>query len=175
MELIGLSLVGIMMTDDLLVISEFLTEQEEFFILSNLKSPIKKEEITRNNVYRYGSKTPYGMGNISVEIPDYLQPLIEKVVKSGISEVPKSVSVNEYMKGQSLSAHIDSQQAGPVITIVSLASSATMRFSKDKEESFDVELLPRSLIRMKGDIRKKWKHEILPLLDTRYSIVFRCV
>ena len=148
----------------------------ENLVISNLKTPTRKHEDYRNNVYRYGTKTPYanGNGNISAEVPDYLQLIMQKIVEDGISPMPKSVSINEYLAGQKLDAHIDSEHSGRIITIVSLMSSAIMRFTKDRE-SFDIELTPRSLICMKDESRNNWKHEVLPLTDIRYSIVFRCV
>jgi hypothetical protein len=170
----GTSQTGTAMTNGLLFVSEFITPDLENLVLSNLKSPTKKHEDYRNNVFRYGPKTPYGFGNLSVIIPDYLHPIMQKIVDDGISPMPQSVSVNEYLEGQKLDPHIDSQHAGPTITIVSLMSSAIMRFTKD-QETFDVELTPRSLIRMQDEARYKWKHEVLPLKATRYSIVFRCV
>jgi alkylated DNA repair dioxygenase AlkB len=71
-------------------------------------------------------------------------------------------------------AHIDNQNAWPVVTIISLASTAQMRLEKD-EQSLILDLTPRSLLQMSGEIRNKWTHEVLPLKADRVSLVFRCI
>jgi hypothetical protein len=48
-----------------------------------------------------------------------------------------------------------------------------MIFKKKNLDDIVQELNPRSLVQMKDEIRNEWTHEILPVQDTRYSIVFR--
>lgn len=58
-------------------------------------------------------------------------------------------------------------------TILSLMNEATMVFEKGKTKHSLV-LPARSLVQMKDEIREQWLHSILPVKNTRYSIVFRC-
>ena len=90
-----------------------------------------------------------------------------------VSVKPDSVSINEYLTGQEITYHIDSKESGSVISVLSLLSPATMLF-KNKHKTFNVEVLPRMLSQMSGEIRNLWQHAISPVKDTRYSIVFRC-
>lgn len=164
------------MINGLLYIPEFITVDEEKQVLSNFEEPVRNSDKLRNNFFRYGEKTPYAKGFISKAVPEYLQHLADKIVAANLSDPPKSISVNEYLTGQIIEPHIDNVNAGPVILILSLSSAATMRFTrKSKNQFFDLELQPRSLMRMQDEARNKWKHEILPVEATRYSIVFRCV
>lgn len=176
MVLSGQFVVGTLKINGLLFIPDFISPEEEAQVICHLGEPIispKRDQTTRNNILRYGSKTPYAMGNVSVEIPSYLQFLSDKIVSAQLSPMPHSVSVNEYLSGQKIDPHIDSERAGPIISIISLLSSAIMRFTKE-DQVFDLELPPRSYVRMQDEVRYKWKHEILPVVDRRYSIVFRC-
>ena len=157
------------------IIENFITEEEEQLILSQIdKSPSKKNQKSRNAIKRYGSSAPYKGNIVSKNIPEFLEFLSDKIVESGHLEVkPDSVSINEYMVGQQIDYHIDSKDSGPIISILSLLSPATMMFKYKREEK-SIIIQPRTLIQMSGDIRDKWQHAIAPVENTGYSIVFRC-
>jgi hypothetical protein len=48
-----------------------------------------------------------------------------------------------------------------------------MVFKKKNSDDIVQELYPKSLVQMKDEIRNEWTHEILPVKNLRYSIVFR--
>jgi alkylated DNA repair dioxygenase AlkB len=158
------------------LILDFITEEEEKEIISNFSGVSfekKKNTQGRNSIKRYGSKKPYNSNIASLQIPEFLEKLGQKLVDNSIlAKRPNSISINEYCKGQKIDAHTDSKDSGPVISILSLLSDATMVFDH-KKESFKINLPKRSLIQMKEEIRWKWRHSILPVVDNRYSIVFR--
>jgi alkylated DNA repair dioxygenase AlkB len=157
----------------LLLVENFLTDNEEAEIVSKIPETKILKNSGRNSIRRYGSNIPYKNQMESVDIPDYLDFIAEKIVKSGLLFVkPNSISINEYIKGNFIPHHIDSQQNGPIITIVSLLSDAIMEFAyKNNTEKI---IIPRlSLIQLKDEIRHKWTHSILPVQNKRYSIVFR--
>lgn len=160
-------------TKGLVLVNNFLDEQEELRVLSNIpETPIINKQ-TRNSIRRYGSKIPYKNQIESDTIPDYLDKLCDKIFDAGyLTTKPNSVSINEYLSGNSISPHIDSLESGKIITILSLLSEATMVFSMNNIKH-SVNILPRSLIQLKDEIRYKWKHAILPVKHKRYSIVFR--
>jgi alkylated DNA repair dioxygenase AlkB len=159
----------------LLIVENFLTPEEEQEILNNLDKSVEKlDEADRNQVWRYGKKQPYHNRNLSKEVPVYLQTIINKILLNKILEnEPLSVSINEYFPGQGMEAHTDNYNAGPIITIVSLNSAAIIQFSRHGAV-FNVDVPARSILQMQDDIRWKWKHKVLPVAETRYSIVFRC-
>lgn len=130
----------------------------------------------RNCVQRYGSRVPYNNYMISEQIPPHFEAMCEKLVTLKLLELkPDSVTVNEYLKGQIIQPHVDALGGGPVITVLSLGAPADMVFRrKNVEKCYTVNLQPRSLIQMRGDLRYKWTHEILPVAARRYSVVFRC-
>jgi alkylated DNA repair dioxygenase AlkB len=157
------------------LITDFISEEEEKVILSNLAPPRKttKSNLLRNSIKRYGSSLPYETNMVSDIIPNYLDKISQKIVECGYLEIkPNSVSINEYLKGNSIAPHIDTKTSGEVISILSLLSDATMVFTKENE-TFSIKLPIRSLVQMRGEIRYDWKHSVPPVKDTRYSIVFR--
>ena len=157
----------------LVLIENFLTEQEEIDIISCIPISPNVHTKNRNSIRRYGSNIPYKNQMESDSIPPYLDILCTKIFDDGYLPIkPNSVSINEYLSGNSIAPHIDSIESGETITILSLLSEATMVFTKnDIKES--IVIPSRSLIQLKNEIRYKWKHSILPVKSKRYSIVFR--
>ena len=158
----------------LMLVENFITEEEETSLLAVLpksnQSPHKK---TRNNTWRYGEKRVYIDGHIGGPPPPLLVTLAQRLVeKLDFPAAPQCFTINEYHKGQVIEPHTDQLACGPVITVLSLLSPATMRLTGGHKE-FAVELLPRSLVLMTGEIRTHWLHSIDPVADTRYSVVFR--
>lgn len=157
---------------------DFLSQQEEQALLAEFsQSPHRQHFATgqRNSIWRYGDDRAYKNHVISATIPENLQVLISRLVERGLLDTaPDHVTVNEYLRGQTISAHIDSPKVGPVITVASLGVPATMVFALPNTNTRrSVVLPPRSVVQMRGDLRYVWTHEILPVAGTRYSLVFR--
>ena len=109
-----------------------------------------------------------------LSIPEPILDVIKLLIsKDYFDEVPFGVAINTYKKGQKIGAHIDKTISGPIVTILSLNSDATMIFKKSNEKDISIDLEPRSIVQMKDEIRNEWTHEILPVKNLRYSIVFR--
>jgi len=157
---------------------EFILPEEEHLMLAGINQTYRPSTgITsakyRNSIHRFGAGDIYKDNLVSTIIPEYFQSVIDKLLAEKlIAAAPDAVTVNEYLTGQSIHPHIDAPEAGPVITVLSLLSPAIMLFSRGAE-SFEVELPPRSLVQMRGVIRNVWRHAILPVEATRYSVVFR--
>jgi alkylated DNA repair protein alkB family protein 6 len=156
------------------IITDFITEEEQAFIVSNITPSSKKKNTKRrNSILRYGSSKPYPSDMESVKMPAFLDFVVDRLVDKNILKIkPNHVTVNEYLTGQGLSPHIDSDASGEVITILSLLSPAVMVF-KLKSLEFSITVPERSLLKMEGEARYKWQHKILPVKDFRYSLVFR--
>jgi alkylated DNA repair dioxygenase AlkB len=147
-----------------------LSIEEEIDLLAKLSN---EQGIKTNNrtLIRYGNSV-YGNDTLD-PIPEYLLDLSNKLVnKKVLDALPEDITINTYYPGDSIPAHIDKIEAGPVITILSLLSDATLilTYGSKKEKI----LLPsRSVIQLKGVYRTHWKHSIKKLKDKRISIVFR--
>lgn len=157
---------------------EFLTESEEIELLLQIRfympAKLRAGCRDRNAVIRFGSSRPYNDMRDS-KIPHSLAWLCDKLVAHGhVPQKPDSITINEYYPGQAIKPHIDHIDGGPVITVLSLGSPATMVFTKSGEDDVVVELPPRSLVQMRDTIRYDWQHEIKPVQELRYSMVFRC-
>lgn len=166
----------------LTILPNFITTEEEADILTKIQGGEPQETVGRNCIQRFGSNQPYQKNVVSAVIPEYLGAVSEKIVKSGLlSQVPNSVTINEYLPGQGITAHIDSRSSGDVITILSLLSHAVVDFQLKKKE-FSVLFPARALLQMRGEVRHKWTHAIKPddadvlpelIRMRRLSIVFR--
>ena len=80
-----------------------------------------------------------------------------------------------YDPGAGIGWHRDRPQYGEVLGL-SLGAPATLRLRRRSEGSFvrrKVELEPRSLYRLSGEVRWEWEHSIAPMEVTRRSVTFR--
>jgi alkylated DNA repair dioxygenase AlkB len=147
-----------------------LSIEEEIDLLDKLSN---EQGVKTNSriLIRYGNSV-YGNDKLD-PIPEYLLDLCNKLINRKVLDaLPEDVTINTYYSGDSIPAHIDKIEAGPVITILSLLSDATLilTYGSKKEKI----LLPsRSVIQLKGIYRTHWKHGLEKLKQKRISIVFR--
>lgn len=161
--------------DDIVLVENFLSAEEEVEVLSHIK-PLDnyKKGKKRNSIRRYG-KPYYRNGVISEIIPDHLLVVAKKMMEEKfVPSMAEHVTINEYYPGENLiSAHIDNEESGELITVVSLLADTTMIFKRKGEDDREILLPGRSLLQLKGEMRWKWTHETTPVTSTRYSLVFR--
>ena len=158
---------------------ELLTIKPELNILSieeesDLLGKLLNEHGVKSNsrtLLRYGNSV-YGNDKLD-PIPEYLLELSNKLIdKKILDSLPEDITINTYYPGDSIPAHIDKIDAGPVITILSLLSEAKLTLTYGLKKQ--IILLPsRSIIQLKGVYRTHWKHSIEKLKEKRISIVFR--
>lgn len=161
----------------LIFIPDFIDESIEKNILKNIS------EFRSNNpkaVANYGSNNYDSIyfgeryKKDSTSIPSWISELFPKLIQSNlITEDPFGIAINEYKKGQKIGAHIDKPISGPIVTILSLNNIATMIFKRKGYNDISLDLTPRSIVQIRDEIRNDWTHEILPVKDTRLSIIFR--
>ena len=149
-----------------------LSIEEEIDLLDKLSN---EQGIKTNSrvLIRYGNSV-YGNDKLD-PIPEYLLDLCNKLINRKVLDaLPEDVTINTYYSGDSIPAHIDKIEAGPVITILSLLSEATLvlTYGSKKEK---IVLPSRSVIQLKGIYITHWKHSIEKLKQKRISIVFRQV
>lgn len=154
----------------IVLIEDWITEEEEQKLLENIPRNTFKPTQARNSIARYGSDVPYGNKMISQIIPEWMKPLLEK---EDSLKATDQVTINEYFPGQGISYHVDSEESGEVISVVSLLSDSTILLKRYKHPIVEIELPRRSLLQMSGETRWKWEHAIAPLKEERISIVFR--
>ena len=147
---------------------DILSIEEESELLDKLLSEHSVKSNSRT-LLRYGNSV-YGNDKLD-PIPEYLLELSNKLIdKKILDSLPEDITINTYYPGDSIPAHIDKIDAGPVITILSLLSEAKLILSYGSKK----ENIPsRSIIQLKGVYRTHWKHSIEKLKQKRISIVFR--
>lgn len=81
--------------------------------------------------------------------------------------------INEYKKGQGISAHVDDPNLfGPVIACISIGSPGTIKFGNGSS----VKVGPGSLYLLEGDYRYKYTHQYKNGCNgVRYSLTYRTV
>ena len=149
---------------------DILSIEEESELLDKLLS---EHSVKSNNrtLLRYGNSV-YGNDKLD-PIPEYLLKLSNKLIdKKILDSLPEDITINTYYSGDSIPAHIDKIDAGPVITILSLLSDTNLTLTYGSKKQI-ITLPSRSIIQLKGIYRTHWKHSIEKLKQKRISIVFR--
>jgi len=149
----------------LIYIPDFITQDEENALTAAIDAQSWLNDLKRR-VQHYGYKYDYKARIVTVEsylgpLPDWIQPLAQKVQSRNLFKaIPDQAIINEYLPGQSISAHIDCVPCfDDVIASLSLGSPAVMQFSRGNEKQ-EIYLEPRSLIVLSGPARYEWQHAI---------------
>ena len=110
-------------------------------------------------------------------IPDWLQPLRQTAARlTGlpVDDLVQALLIR-YDPGAGIGWHHDRPVFGHIVG-VSLGAPATMRFRRRQPDGFDrvaVDLPPRSIYHMTGEVRHAWEHSIAPMDEARWSVTFR--
>jgi alkylated DNA repair dioxygenase AlkB len=121
-------------------------------------------------ILRYGI-SKYNNNLVSVEVPQYLLDLSDKLIKLGILKfIPKDYTINIYKPKDFIKYHIDMGDDDTLI--LSILTPITFNLKKN-EEVISFEFPNRSALLLTGDYRTEWQHAIEPVTDRRISVVFR--
>lgn len=110
-------------------------------------------------------------------LPDWLLRLRERLaplVGKPAEEFVQALLIR-YDPGAGIGWHRDRPQYGEVIGL-SLTAPATFRLRRRTAAGFErrtVELPPRSLYLLSGEVRRDWEHSIAPMEVARRSVTFR--
>ena len=134
----------------------------------------------RRRVVRFGESYDADSAHWpALDWPEWLDELRARVAarQRGAAESFVHGLVTEYRPGTPIGWHRDRPRYGMVVGI-SLGSAVRMRFRAydkmhDRAAVIALELAPRSLYAMHGDVRWRWQHSIPPAKALRYSITFR--
>lgn len=134
---------------------------------------LKRRTIHFGYLYNYKSRnlTP------APPLPEWALALCQNLINKGlIRAIPQQLIINEYFTRQGISKHIDSKIFGNTIFSISLGAACTMIFKKDNVV-LDIQILPRAFLKMEGECRSAWTHEIdgKSIRGRRISLTFRYV
>jgi alkylated DNA repair dioxygenase AlkB len=167
--------------------SDFITEEEERFLLEKIKEielhafifqgyEAKRRVASFGYDYNFNSRS-LKEGN---PIPEYFNSLIQKV--SAYTSIPSKefteLLVTEYPIGAVINWHRD---APPFDVIVGISLQASCNFKlrpydKNKQGRSSIISFPvekRSVYIIKDESRSEWEHSIAPVKQVRYSITLR--
>ena len=167
---LGISVESIAGVPGLAYVPDFISEDEEKMLVEQIDRHAWSEELQRR-VQHYGWRYDYKSRHVDStmrldDFPRWADDLAERLVSKGlVSNLPDQMIVNEYIKNQGISSHIDSESSfDDGIAMISLLESWEMVFSKKrskgKPERQVVRLDRRSVAIMKNEARYDWKHEI---------------
>jgi alkylated DNA repair dioxygenase AlkB len=154
------------------------------------QEPIKifgKEVMQPRLTAWYGDiSKPYAYSGITMAPNHWIHPLLEiKAVADRLSGVTStSALMNLYRDGNDgLGWHRDNEKVlGPTPTIASVSLGAVRTFQlrdyKDKESLISIELVPGSIVIMKGESQKVWEHRVpksAKAHGARINITFRVI
>ena len=146
---------------------DVITVEEEIELNQNIPNLIKKYS---RKILRYGV-SKYDNNLISLEVPQYLLDLSDKLTELGILKfVPKDYTINIYKPNDFIDYHID---LGDDDTLI-LSILTPINFNLKKgDEMVSFEFPNRSALLLSGEYRTDWQHSIEPVIDRRISVVFR--
>lgn len=164
-------------------ITEVIDRNYELTLMNYLNNskwePVTVDAKNSRLVQHYGYKYSYVTKDLypAEPIPDIFKPLLDILKKLYPEIIFDQCIVNNYLSGQSISQHKDSNIFGPVICCFSICKPADIKFVNDATGSQHVvNLPPRSLYIMEGPARSIWKHEMpAQKITRRISITFRSV
>lgn len=111
------------------------------------------------------------MPDWAAELRDLLAPQVGRAPSDFVQAL-----LIRYDPGAGIGWHRDRPQYGEVIGL-SLGAPVTLRLRRRlKEGGFErvgVELAPRALYLLSGEVRSEWEHSIAPVEETRRSVTFR--
>lgn len=164
---------------------DFITAEHEQNLIRifrhQLEWPDRTGRISIHFGYTFDYKT-FGVDpNIPFkEFPDWLQPLIP----THEGRPPEQVCLQHYPPGAGIPPHVDTHSTYDQLYALSIGAPVFMQFRKG-DRRVDVDLTPRSMMKMSGDSRLHWTHSIkkrkTDLLDDgtvrvrgdRWSITYR--
>lgn len=168
-------------------VPHFLNAHDESLLLNEVDRHSWRNDLKRR-VQHYGFRYDYKARKVDKSmylgpLPEFGAAIAHRLLSEGyLGVLPDQLIVNEYVRGQGISAHIDCEPCfGESIAMVSLGWAYEMDFRRESEcQSI---LLERgSLLIICGEARHDWMHEIKPRKsdkgirrERRVSLTFRKV
>ncbi|XP_047990509.1 alpha-ketoglutarate-dependent dioxygenase alkB homolog 6 [Leguminivora glycinivorella] len=149
-------------------ISEFISEDEEKSILSNIYASPKPKwtQLSNRRLQNWGG-IPHSKGMIAETIPTWLDSCLQTIHNLNLmgGHRPNHVLVNEYLPGQGIMPHLDGSLFYPTITTISVGSHTVLKFLEPSEDAemaqrpvFSFLLEPRSLLVLQDKLFSHYLH-----------------
>ncbi|CAG9562789.1 unnamed protein product [Danaus chrysippus] len=149
-------------------VSEFITPDEEKYILNNIYAAPKPKwtQLSNRRLQNWGG-IPHNKGMIAEDITGWLQTYLDKIHSLNLMEgnKPNHVLVNEYLPEQGILPHLDGFLFYPTITTISVGSHTVLKFFEPSDNDslnhvFSLLLEPRSLLILQDEMFKRYLHGI---------------
>lgn len=165
------------------LLPDFVTPEEAEALLAQIDAAPWDATLARR-VQHYGYRYAYKARQVAEPLgplPGWVLPLAERMLEVGFPQPAQQIIVNEYLPGQGIGAHTDSDVFGPVIASLGLGGGVAMVLQDKPWWRRELYLPPRSLLVLKGPARAQWQHAIPArkidpghgTRDRRVSLTFR--
>lgn len=179
METLAIEPYGILWQDD------FISAEHEEKLLHIFRHQLEWPDRAGRLALHYGYTFDYKTFGFDPSIPykpfpDWLRPLVPTTE----GRPPEQICLQYYPPGAGIPPHVDTHSTYDQLYALSLGSPVMMQFRRG-DRRVDVDLKPRSLMKMSGDARLHWTHGIkkrktdtladgsVRLRDHRWSITYR--
>jgi hypothetical protein len=147
--------------------NDFITPDHEQRLISIFRTELTWPERNGRLSLHYGYTFDYKTFGIDPDIPykefpEWLQPLIP----TSESRPPDQVCLQYYPPGAGIPPHVDSHRAWDQLYALSLGAPVLMALKKGKgkakeeQQRVEIDLLPRSMMKLSGEARLHWTHGI---------------
>jgi len=163
---------------------EFVSAAEEADLIAHIDgvdlSPFKFQQWTGKRLTRsFGWSYDFENGRFAPTeaLPGWLEPVKARAARfAGLDpdDLVQALLIR-YDLGAGIGWHKDRPVFEHVVGI-SLGADATLRLRRRSVAGFDrvkVDLAPRSIYHLSGEVRRHWEHSIAPMDVPRWSITFR--
>ena len=163
---------------------EFVSAAEEADLIAHIDgvdlSPFKFQQWTGKRLTRsFGWSYDFENGRFAPTepLPNWLKPVKARAAR--LAGVDPDDLVQALLIRYDLGAGIGWHKDRPVfehVVGISLGADATLRLRRRSVAGFDrvkVDLAPRSIYHLSGEVRYHWEHSIAPIDIPRWSITFR--
>lgn len=139
---------------------DFISQEHEQKLVQIFRQQLEWPDRTGRLSLHYGYTFDYKTFGVDPDIPfkefpDWLQPLIP----THEGRPPEQVCLQYYPPGAGIPPHVDTHSTYDQLYSLSLGSPVFMQFRKG-DQRVDIDLKPRSLMKMSGDSRLHWTHGI---------------
>ncbi|CAN8102014.1 unnamed protein product [Discula destructiva] len=140
--------------------NEFVSREHEEKLVQIFRGELEWPDRNGRLSLHYGYTFDYKTFGVDPDIPfkdfpDWLQPLIP----SYEGRPPEQVCLQYYPPGAGIPPHVDTHSAYDQLYALSLGAPVFMQF-RNGDRRVDIDLTPRSLMKMSGDCRLHWTHGI---------------
>jgi alkylated DNA repair dioxygenase AlkB len=146
------------------IVEDWVTPEEHDRLLEVIDARTWNTDLQRRTQHygwRYDYRARSAVGVDGGELPSWLQRLAERLASEDHFARPaEQVTINEYLPGQGIAAHVDRDRFGPVVASLTLGDAYPLRFERDGADQVDVVPPVRSLALFTGECRWVWRHSI---------------